>query len=148
MTPEEIKADKRLQRTYGITLAEYNMRLNEQDGCCAICRRPPVNYRLNVDHDHAWDRIKIVVRKVNDKFLAECAAFPESGADERTRSLFGITRKDAKETLRRVLRRLSVRGLLCFSCNKGLSYYRDKPERFESAATYLRKFKCEKPSQC
>lgn len=31
-----------------------------------------------------------------------------------------------------------VRGLLCFRCNYGLSWFRDKPELFDTAAGYLR----------
>ena len=32
----------------------------------------------------------------------------------------------------------AVRGLLCKSCNRGLAYYYDRPERFDKAAEYLR----------
>lgn len=45
-------ADLRLQREYGITLAQYNKVLKFQDGVCAICERPPGRTRLSVDHCH------------------------------------------------------------------------------------------------
>lgn len=33
----------------------------------------------------------------------------------------------------------AVRGVLCWHCNEGLRFYNDDPERFESAAAYLRR---------
>lgn len=30
-----------------------------------------------------------------------------------------------------------IRGLICWLCNRGLSYFRDNPERFKAAAEYL-----------
>ena len=45
-------ADLRLQRTFGITLAEYNLILKYQKDQCAICHSPPNGRRLAVDHDH------------------------------------------------------------------------------------------------
>lgn len=54
MTPADRAADKRLQRTYGITLDQYDLMLEAQGGRCAICPRPAesMNTRLHVDHDH------------------------------------------------------------------------------------------------
>jgi hypothetical protein len=52
VTPEETKRDGDLRRLYGITLADYRRLLTHQGGVCAICRRPPVNRALHVDHDH------------------------------------------------------------------------------------------------
>jgi hypothetical protein len=139
MTPEELKADKRLRRTYGITLEEYNQKLAEQNGGCAICHRPPSHIRLAVDHDHKFDRIKITVRKTDShsqgKFLAECRDF-----SNKLRACYGDTKKEARISLRLILRRMSLRGLLCVNCNRGLQKFYDKPERFEAAARYLKKF--------
>lgn len=36
-------------------------------------------------------------------------------------------------------KRLSIRGLLCYSCNKGLSYFKDNPSLLEQAAKYLKR---------
>ena len=44
--------DSYLRRTYGITEAEYEAILKEQDGVCWICGKPPKGRRLHVDHLH------------------------------------------------------------------------------------------------
>jgi hypothetical protein len=40
-------------RFYGITAEQYEEKLKEQGGACAICGIPPTTKRLAVDHDHA-----------------------------------------------------------------------------------------------
>lgn len=49
-----------LQRTYGITLAEYDTMLIAQGGGCAICGRSPEENgrRLGVDHDHETGEVR------------------------------------------------------------------------------------------
>lgn len=42
--------DQRLQETYGITQAEFNLILESQGGVCAICKGKRPSYDL--DHDH------------------------------------------------------------------------------------------------
>lgn len=45
--------DKYLQRTYKITLKEYNYLLSAQKGVCALCQETCLSgKRLAVDHDH------------------------------------------------------------------------------------------------
>jgi hypothetical protein len=42
-----------LRRKFGITLEQYEARLREQGGGCAVCKRPPKPGKsLHVDHDH------------------------------------------------------------------------------------------------
>lgn len=41
-----------LKRNYGMTLEEYEERLEAQGGRCAICRDEPTKKRLHVDHNH------------------------------------------------------------------------------------------------
>lgn len=48
----------RLISTYGISLADYNKLLNEQNNVCAICGKPPKRVRLAVDHCHANGRVR------------------------------------------------------------------------------------------
>lgn len=47
-----------LKRKFGLTLEQYNAMLARQRGCCAICRRPPRNIALHVDHDHVTGAIR------------------------------------------------------------------------------------------
>ena len=136
LTTKDKIADKRLQKLYGITLEEYNQKLAEQGGVCAICKQPPGTIRLSVDHDHRFDRLKISHLKSFDVWITRHAPAPDGILDE----IAGTNRGQNKKLLKQYLRRRSIRGLLHFQCNKGLQYYRDIPERLESAAAYLKKF--------
>lgn len=43
-----------VEKTYGITLAEWDRILAEQGGGCGICERPPrANETFHLDHEHA-----------------------------------------------------------------------------------------------
>lgn len=43
-----------IQATYGLTLAEWDTIWWHQNGCCAICKRPPrMGEVFHVDHEHA-----------------------------------------------------------------------------------------------
>lgn len=48
----ETNRASKYKRLYGITVEQYDEMFEEQGGLCAICRKPPINYRLAVDHDH------------------------------------------------------------------------------------------------
>lgn len=47
--------DQRLRDTYGITLAEWDALLQQQQGCCAICKGRRQTY--DVDHDHKLEKL-------------------------------------------------------------------------------------------
>jgi hypothetical protein len=49
---------KRLFRSYGITLDQYNELLLKQNGKCAICHGTNKGKLLAVDHDHKSDKIR------------------------------------------------------------------------------------------
>lgn len=50
---------KTLCAKYGITPEEYDRMHAEQDGRCAICKRPEIpNRRLSIDHDHATGKVR------------------------------------------------------------------------------------------
>ena len=81
---EENAEDARMKRLYGISLNQYKLMFEEQNGCCALCHQPETSkaasgkiLRLSVDHNH------------------------QTG---------------------------SIRGLLCFVCNRGIGFIRDDIE--------------------
>ena len=47
-----------LKKNYNLTLEEYNLKLKEQDGVCAICKTPPNKKQLAVDHCHKTNKIR------------------------------------------------------------------------------------------
>lgn len=47
-----------IERTYGLTAAEYDALLVLQGGKCAICRRRPKSKRLAVDHSHKTGEVR------------------------------------------------------------------------------------------
>jgi len=54
-----------LKANYGMTLEEFEQRLEEQGGVCAICKQPETGCsrqgrvkRLSVDHDHKTGKIR------------------------------------------------------------------------------------------
>lgn len=62
--------DLYLQRTYGITLAEYSYLLGQQGGCCAICESVPKKRNLVVDHNHKTGQVRgLLCNKCNHDLL-------------------------------------------------------------------------------
>jgi hypothetical protein len=47
-----------LKKNYNLTLEEYNLKLQEQNGVCAICKTPPNKKQLAVDHCHKTGKIR------------------------------------------------------------------------------------------
>lgn len=47
-----------LKKKYGMTEADYDALLNQQNGQCGICRKTPDKRRLAVDHCHATNRVR------------------------------------------------------------------------------------------
>lgn len=62
--------DIRLLTLYLLTEEEYQRVFEHQGGKCAICRRPPVKYKLSVDHDHATGEVRGLVCRQCNKGLA------------------------------------------------------------------------------
>jgi hypothetical protein len=61
-TPKALqsKRARMLWRKFNITLAEYDLMHESQNGCCAICLDHQCNFdrALSVDHDHATNKIR------------------------------------------------------------------------------------------
>jgi len=78
--------EREYRRNYGITIEDYERRLVEQDGKCAICGEPPSvgGKRLSVDHDHETGKIRaLLCQRCNLVVggLKESAAFARLVAD-------------------------------------------------------------------
>lgn len=125
-----------LQRLYGITSAEYEQILRNQGGVCAICGRPPKidGNRLHVDHDHKIEKTRITVIRVFDGFKAFACIKNDVLTCEN------ISKKNAKAYVKKMLKKASVRGIVCWHCNTGLQKYSDSPQVLRKAALYLEKF--------
>lgn len=54
----ETERERRYKNLYGISLEEYEVLLDFQDGRCAICHRLPKTKRLAVDHDHKTGEVR------------------------------------------------------------------------------------------
>ena len=69
----ELQRNSQLQKTYGITLADYNKMLGQQNNVCAICQKPETSLtklgrtkQLSVDHCHDTGKIRgILCTKCN-----------------------------------------------------------------------------------
>lgn len=140
MTPEQ-KLNKYYLKKFGWSLAEVEALFESQGNVCAACGRPPGERRMSLDHDHAYDRVKIIVSKFGSQ-----GWFAEGNFEGQHCYDAQPTRKLAREVVRRMLRRLSVRAGLCMRCNRGLALFEDSKaplppaERLERLALILRRF--------
>lgn len=84
LSPRE-KRDQYLQKTYGLTLKQYEEMEYQQKGRCKICLRLPKTRPLMVDHDHGiskrvrgllcWNcNHRLLGRGLEDAFLHQQAA--------------------------------------------------------------------------
>lgn len=56
---EDVRRDGQYQKKYGISLAQYNTRLSQQGGTCAICKNTCTTQRyLAVDHCHTTGAVR------------------------------------------------------------------------------------------
>jgi sulfur relay (sulfurtransferase) DsrF/TusC family protein len=132
-TDKEVNA--RLIRVYNITLAEYEAMLEQQGFGCAICNRPPGATRLHVDHDH-----KLKYLSVNSSKLCPGTWLASHG----TFKWIGKTKSEAIRGVRTLLKKASVRGILCWTCNAALRSWNDNVQNLAAASEYLKRYELTK----
>lgn len=133
MTEKERKRDVYLKWKYGRGLKWYRRVDKEQHHKCAICRRPPKNLPLAVDHAHWVEKLKVVSFKRGGYWQARVEEFLDIRKKNKVR-------KKAIKSVKRELLKRSTRGLLCWACNTGLRKWHDKPINLLRAAKYLRSY--------
>jgi hypothetical protein len=143
MNDRDHKRDRYLIWKYGLSLKEYKKLDKDQDHKCAICRRPPKNLPLAVDHWHKVERLKIKTKKNKDtglwkayniEFKMFSCHLPEAAITFKSSN-----KKKAIKQVRLKLKRKANRGLLCWACNTGIRKYFDNAEHLLAASKYLRK---------
>jgi hypothetical protein len=134
-TPEakDRAKDKRLQSKYGITLAERDARSIEQNHKCKICGGPLDAYGPpHVDHFHFYID---TVRETDPILIAINLKWRSTAFDEQSHQVFvrhAKTKEMARADAKAAAMPWSVRGLLCFKCNRGLGSI----EKFFDAARH------------
>ena len=75
----ERKLRSHLEKTYGLTLEEYNKMVDEQEGRCFLCGEEPsdVYGRLVVDHCHHTGEVRKLLCRMCNLYLSKLEACPE-----------------------------------------------------------------------
>lgn len=125
------EASKRLEKKFGRNLEWYDRQLESQGGGCKLCGSTEKTRRLHVDHDHSWTKVKIETKKLSSGKWQASAVY--RGMEY---TCFSDKRNLAIQDVKSYLKRDSVRGLLCFRCNKFIVGF-GGPEILRKAADYL-----------
>lgn len=143
--------EARLRKAYGLTLADLDRMLEEQNHVCRICKRALTPTYRNVDHDHQTGRIRgLLCSRCNTglgnfKDNAQVIEAAIRYVAQQKGVPCDICGTDLSET-KHYMRHIDhchdtgrVRGLLCERCNRGLGQFEDDPERMNRAMEYLTK---------
>lgn len=70
--------ERHLLKKYGVTFADYNRMLAQQNGCCAICQRPESPQRMfDVDHNHQTGEVRGLLCTSCNRVLGHAGDSPE-----------------------------------------------------------------------
>ena len=124
---------KYLSKKFQITEEEYNKQLARQNGKCWICKKPPTAKSLAVDHDHYVEKLKIISSRTAKGWMAWVPGVVNV-AEDRLKS-------KALSIIRTKLKRLSVRGLLCWKCNTALKKFNDDAHLMKQSSFYIENYR-------
>jgi uncharacterized protein with PIN domain len=123
--------DLRIQRKFGITLADRDRRAEEQDNKCEICGKPLDTYGpANLDHFHFKVKAFRATQPCPKDLKWYAQAYNETGQVICVRR--ANTKAQAVAETKKATMPWSIRALLCAKCNRGLGYI----ERFFDAAKH------------
>ena len=66
---KNLKKNNKLMFHYKITLDQYNILLESQNGKCAICNNIQIGHPLSVDHDHKTKKVRALLCKKCNSML-------------------------------------------------------------------------------
>ncbi len=136
-------ADARRLKKYFVTPDWYDGKARKG---CAICGKipDPEGISLHVDHDHSIRDRKVVAERTSSVGPCRVNGWRASALYHGILySADSIQKNKAISDVRRQLKRASVRGLLCWACNKALGRARfggqkDNQVLIQRAADYLK----------
>ena len=136
-------ANQRLQHKYGITLADRDERIRQQDNKCKICSGPldpPCT-------DHFHFKIRTIRCKSDSDLSTINLKWAATSYDECGRAIFtkfARTKTVAIVDVKKETMPWSIRALLCRHCNRALGMLERwydaarHPENVEAALNYLK----------
>lgn len=122
------------KRKYGITSTNADERRQECGNQCEICGRC-THISLSIDHFH----FRITATRTKELFKPKWQA-QVTPPFKGTSVHFAETKEKAIKAAKAEALPLSIRGVLCHSCNRGLPFFYDNPALFLKAASYLIRF--------